>query len=89
MAMVSDDILLAQGLFRLLLSPAGEGHDRGPAHRRRILKVEREAVFNVLCSRVDLLQDLFSGALASSGSASPSRVDPQAGASDIGTAPTT
>ena len=175
MAMVSDDILLAQGLFRLLLSPAGERSDHGPAHRPRVslpdtalqpldvamllrhhplleraaptglvalvsagtelslwegetlfgdddaacvylvlegivqlesdgaeplvagagatllvaetlagsaagwrasvaracrvLKAEREEVFKVLCSRMDLLQDVFSGVLANSGSA--------------------
>ena len=195
MAMVSDDILLAEGLFRLLLSPAGERRDRGPAHRPRVdlpdtalqpldlamllrhhpllaraaptglvalvsagrelslwegetlfrdddaaclylvlegivqlesdgaepmvagpgatllvaetlagsaagrrasvvracrvLKAEREAVFKVLCSRMDLLQDLFSGVLASSGSAPAPRVDPRAGASDVGAAATT
>ena len=32
MAMVSDDILLAQGLFRLLLPPADGRRDRSPAH---------------------------------------------------------
>ena len=32
MAMVSDDILLAQGLFRLLLPPAGGESGRRPAH---------------------------------------------------------
>ena len=31
-AMVSDDDLLAQGLFRLLLTPADGGRDRSPAH---------------------------------------------------------
>ena len=31
-AMVSDDVLLAQGLFRLLLPPADDPHDRSPAH---------------------------------------------------------
>ena len=33
MAMVSDDVLLAQGLFRFLLAPGGERHDGFPAHR--------------------------------------------------------
>ena len=32
MAMVSDDVLLAQGLFRLLLPPADGRRDRSPAH---------------------------------------------------------
>ena len=32
MAMVSDDVLLAQGLFRLLLTPADGRRDRSPAH---------------------------------------------------------
>ncbi len=32
MAMVSDDILLAQGLFRLLLTPSDGRRDRSPAH---------------------------------------------------------
>ena len=32
MAMVSDDVSLAQGLFRLLLAPAGRRPDRSPAH---------------------------------------------------------
>lgn len=31
-AMVSDDVLLAQGLFRLLLTPADGGRGGGPAH---------------------------------------------------------
>ena len=195
MAMVSDDILLAEGLFRLLLSPAGERRDRAPAHRPRValpdsalqpldlamllrhhpllaraaptglvalasagnelslwegetlfqdddaaclylvlegivqlesdgaeplaagpgatllvaetlagstagcrasvvracrvLKAEREAVFKVSCSRMDLLQDLFSGVLSGSGSASAPRADPQADASVVDAAPTT
>ena len=186
MAMVSDDILLAQGLFRLLLAPAGEPHDRGPAHRPRVdlpdsalqpldmamllrhhpllaratptglaalvgtgrelslwegetlfqdddaaclylvlegivqlesdgvdplvagagatllvaetlagcaagwrasvvrgcrvLKAEREDVFKVLCSQMDLLQDLFSGALAVRGSSAQRAAAPRAGA---------
>ena len=33
MSMVSDDVLLAQGLFRFLLAPGGERHDGLPAHR--------------------------------------------------------
>ena len=33
MAMVSDDVLLAQGLFRFLLAPGGERHDGFPVHR--------------------------------------------------------
>ena len=33
MAMVSDDVLLTQGLFRFLLAPGGERHDGFPAHR--------------------------------------------------------
>ena len=32
LAMVSDDVLLAQGLFRLLLTPAGGGRGGGPVH---------------------------------------------------------
>ena len=32
MAMVSDDVLLAQGLFRLLLTPAEDRRERSPAH---------------------------------------------------------
>ena len=36
MVMVADDILVAQGLFRVLLSPAGERNGRSPAHRPRV-----------------------------------------------------
>ena len=35
MGMVSDDVLLAQGLFRFLLAAGGERHDGFPAHRPR------------------------------------------------------
>ena len=186
MAMVSDDILLAQGLFRLLLSTAGERNARSPVHRPavsgpraalqpldqamllrqhpllaraaptelvalvsvarelslwegetlfhdedaaslylvlegvvqlesdgvaplvagpgatllvtetlaglpagwrasivracRILRTERNEVFKVLCHRMDLLQDLFSGALAANGSASVQRNELEAAA---------
>ena len=193
MAMVSDDILLAQGLFRLLLSTNGKQADRSPAHRPavnipravlqpvekamllrhhpllaraapselvalvnaaaelsvwegetlfrsddaaslhlvlagvvqlesngaaplvagpgatllvaetlagvpagwrasvvracRILRVERNTVFKVLCHRMDLLQDLFSGALAMSGSTLAQR-DMQTDSAAIGEAVT-
>ena len=195
MAMVSDDMLLAQGLFRLLLSPAGERGDGSPAHRPRVdlpgaalqpfdtamllrrhallaraaptelaalvaaarelshwegetlfrdddaaclylviegvvqlesdgaepmvagpgatllvsetlagepagwrasmvracrvLKAEREEVFKVLCRRMELLQDLFSGALATRRPTSAPGDDPQAGASGAGAATAT
>ena len=50
----------------------------------RVLKAEREAVFKVLCSRMDLLQDVFSGVLAGSRSASTPGVDSRAGVPDVG-----
>ena len=46
----------------------------------RILRAERNDVFKVLCHRMDLLQDLFSGALAANGSASVQRNELEAAA---------
>ena len=42
----------------------------------RVLRAERDDVFTVLSDRVDLLQDLFSGALAGRGPASPDAARP-------------
>ena len=36
LAMVANDVLVAQGLFRLLLSPTGTRKGRSPAHRPRV-----------------------------------------------------